>query len=120
MDGYRIPLHLEQGEHAPVKITGIRYRNFQPMIGLHPAIGARDFITLVIANPGLNEALEVTYFEWQPQGLAYPGLPQDMVEAKQRRDERFITKVISFNSLGRFKTPSGSSVTDFCIDLRRL
>ena len=120
MDGYRIPLHLEQGEHAPVKITGIRYRNYQPMIGLHPAIGARDFITLVIANPGLNEALEVTYFEWQPQGLAYPGLPQDMVEAKQRRDERFITKVISFNNLYQFKTPPDSAVTDFCIDLRRL
>ena len=120
IDGYRIPLHLEQDEHAPVKITGIRYRNFQPNIGLHPGIGSRDYITFVIANPGLNEALEITYFEWQPQGLAYPGLPEDMAEAEQRRDERFITKVISFSSFDQFKTPPDSAVTDFCVDLRRL
>ena len=120
IDGYRIPLHLEQGEHAPVKITGIRYRNFQPNIGLHPGIGSRDYITFVIANPGLNEALEITYFEWQPQGLAYPGLPEDMAEAELRRDERFITKIISFNNFDQFKTPPDSALTDFCVDLRRL
>lgn len=93
MDGYRIPLRLEQGERAPIKITGIRYRNFQPMIGLHPGIASRDSITLVIANPGLDEALEITYSEWQQQGLPYPGLPEDMAEADQRRNERFIIKI---------------------------
>lgn len=120
MDGYRIPLRLEQGEHVPVKITGVRYRNFQPFIGLHPGIKSRNFITLVIANPGLNEALEITYSEWQPQGLAYPGLPEDMAEAEQRRNERFITKKIAFNDFEQFKNPPDSAVTDFCIDLRRL
>ncbi|MDD5268760.1 MAG: transglutaminase family protein [Methylococcales bacterium] len=120
IDGYRMPLRLEQGEHGPVKITGIRYRNFQPIIGLHPGIGSRNFITLVIANPGLNEALEITYSEWQPQGLAYPGLPEDMVEAELRRAERFITKIIPFNTFNQFKAPPASAVTDFCVDLRRL
>jgi uncharacterized protein (DUF2126 family) len=120
IDGYRIPLRLEQGEQAPIKITGIRYRNFQPGIGLHPGIGARNSITFLIVNPGLDEALEITYSEWQPQGLPYPGLPEDMAEAGQRRNERFITKIVPFKNFDQFKTPPGSALTDFCADLRRL
>ncbi len=112
-------MRLEQGEQAPIKITGIRYRNFQPGIGLHPGIASRDSITFVIAHPGLDEALEITYSEWQPQGLPYPGLPEDMAEAEQRRNERFITKIVPFKNSDQFKTPPGSALTDFCADLRR-
>jgi hypothetical protein len=71
-------------------------------------------------NPVLNEALEITYCEWQPQGLPYPGLPEDMAKAELRRDERFITKIISFNKFDQLKTPPDSAVTDYCVDLRRL
>jgi uncharacterized protein (DUF2126 family) len=120
VDGYRLPLSLEQNEHGQVKITGIRYRSFQPVIGLHPHIKSRGSIAFVVANRGLKEALEISYYEWQPQGLAYSGLPEDMAEAERRRDERFITKIIPFNGLEKIKTPPNSAVTDFCVDLRRL
>ena len=120
LDDYCIPLHLEQQQQGTIRITGLRYRNFVPDIGLHPGVPSRNSITLVLAYRGLNEALEITYSEWHPHGLAYPGLPKDMVDAEQRRNERFTTKIISFNGNGQPKAPPDSAVTDYCIDLRRL
>ena len=120
VDGYRIPQLLEQGLQGSVKITGLRYRNFLPNIGLHPGIASRSSITLVLANHGLNEALEITYFEWHPQGLAYPGLPENMEDARQRRGERFITRIIPFNGYDQPKVPPEPAVKDYCLDLRRL
>ncbi|MFZ2170460.1 MAG: transglutaminase family protein [Methylococcaceae bacterium] len=120
MDGYLIPLRLEQNQQETVKITGLRYRNFQPAIGLHPGIASRNSITLVLVYRGFDEALEITYSEWHPQGLPYPGLPKDMMDAEQRRGERFTTRIISFRGYDPLKSPPDSSVTDYCLDLRRL
>ncbi|KPJ94162.1 MAG: hypothetical protein AMJ53_05835 [Gammaproteobacteria bacterium SG8_11] len=120
LDGYRIPLRLEQDQHGPVKVTGLRYRNFLPNIGLHPGIGARNSITLVLAHRGLSEALQINYYEWHPQGLAYPGLPTDMDDAEHRRSERFTTEIIPFQGYDQPRTPPDSAMTDYCLDLRRL
>jgi uncharacterized protein (DUF2126 family) len=120
IDGYRIPLRREQGEQGPVKLIGIRYRCFQPTIGLHPNIKSRDFITLLLVNPDLNQALQISYYEWQPERLAYAGLPEDIAEAKLRRNERFITKIIPFNESETVKTVPDTAFTDFYVDLRRL
>ncbi|WP_455210716.1 transglutaminase family protein [Kaarinaea lacus] len=120
LEGYRVPLRLEQDKHGPIKVTGLRYRNFLPAIGLHPGIGARNSITLVLAHRGLNEALQITYFEWHPQGLAYPGLPKGMADAESRRSERFITEIIPFQGYDQPKIPPDSAMTDYCLDLRRL
>ena len=120
LDGYRIPLRLEQDQHGPVKVTGLRYRNFLPNIGLHPGIGARSSVTLLLAHRGLNEALQITYYEWHPQGLAYPGLPTDMEDAERRREQRFATEIIPFQGYDQPKTLPDSAMTDYCLDLRRL
>ena len=120
VDGYRVPLRLEQNQQGPVKVTGLRYRNFLPNFGLHPGIAARNTITLVLAHRGLDEALQITYYEWHPQGLAYPGLPEDLDDAEQRRRERFVTEVIDFKGYDRPLAPPDSAVTDYCLDLRRL
>ena len=120
VDGFRIPLRLEQDQNGPIKVTGLRYRNFVPNIGLHPGISSRNSITLVLAHRGLNEALQITYNEWHPQGLAYPGLPKDLEDADKRRGERFSTKIISFNGYDQPNIPPDSAVTDYCLDLRRL
>ena len=120
LDGYRIPFHSAQDQQGPVKVTGVRYRNFQPTIGLHPGIASRNCITFVLVHRGLKEALEITYHEWQPQGLAYPGLPTDMADAEQRRNERFSTRVISFKGFDRPNKLPDSAITDYCLDLRRL
>ncbi|MGR9046395.1 MAG: transglutaminase family protein [Gammaproteobacteria bacterium] len=120
LDDYRLPLHREQQQQRPVQLIGLRYRNFVPTIGLHPGIPSRNSINLVLAHCGLNEALKITYSEWHPQGLAYPGLPKDMLDAEQRRHMRFSTKIIAFNGISQPKVPPDSAVTDYCIDLRRL
>jgi uncharacterized protein (DUF2126 family) len=120
VDGYRIPLHEEQDQHGPLKLSAVRYRHFQPIIGLHPGIAARNRLSFILAHHGLHEALEVTYHEWQPQGLAYTGLPEDMAEADRRRSERFTTRVIPVDDHAQVKTPPPTAVTDYCVDLRRL
>jgi uncharacterized protein (DUF2126 family) len=120
VDGYRIPFFVEQSRQGLVKVTGIRYRNFQPMIGLHPGIAARDSVTFMLMHHGLDEALEVTFHEWQPQGLAYAGLPADMSDAAQRRQERFTARVVPCIAHVPPKQPPAAAVTDYCLDLRRL
>lgn len=120
VDGYRVPMQIEQDQYGLVKVTGVRYRHFQPTIGLHPGISARNSIQLILMHRGLDEALEVTYHEWQPQSLAYPGLPNDMDEALQRRAERFTTQVIPFDASAEPKLPPDSAVSSYCLDLRRL
>jgi uncharacterized protein (DUF2126 family) len=120
VDGYRIPLQLEQDEHGLVKLTGLRYRHFRPVIGLHPGIVARDHIRLVLLHRGLDEALEVTYHEWQPQALPYPGLPADMDDATQRRNERFTSRVIAFDTADEPKSIPDAASIAYCLDLRRL
>jgi uncharacterized protein (DUF2126 family) len=120
LDGYRVPLRLEQCSQGVIKITGLRYRNFQPIIGLHPGIAARQSITLVLAHPCMDTAMEITYSEWHPQGLPYPGLPKDIADAGQRRAERFNTRIIAFNDVGPPAAPPEAAVTDYCLDLRRL
>ncbi|EIJ32866.1 transglutaminase family protein [Thiothrix nivea] len=120
VDGYRVPMQVEQDAYGLVKVTGVRYRHFQPMIGLHPGIAARNTVGFVLRHKGLDEALEVTYHEWQPQGLPYPGLPADMEEATQRRNERFICQVVPCDAGIHPKLPPDSAVSAYCLDLRRL
>ncbi|MBI1424788.1 MAG: hypothetical protein GC149_15185 [Gammaproteobacteria bacterium] len=120
VDGYRIPLHAEQDQQESIRLTGVRYRHFQPNIGLHPGIPARQCITFVLLHRDLKEALEVTFHEWQPQGLAYAGLPLDMADAAQRRYERLTTRVIAVSHHDQVRPPPASAVTPYCLDLRRL
>jgi uncharacterized protein (DUF2126 family) len=120
VDGYRVPLRLEQDQRGPVKVTGLRYRNFRPSVGLHPGIEARHSISLVLTHRNLDEALQVTYHEWQPHGSAYPGLPEDLADAERRREERFISKIVSRKGHDEAKTPPETAISDYCLDLRRL
>ena len=120
VDGYRIPLHGAQDQQGPVKITGLRYRNFLPNFGLHPGIAARNTITLVLAHRSLAEAMQITYNEWHPQGIAYPGLPVDIGDAEQRRAERFITQIISVSDYEPPLSPPDAALSDYCLDLRWL
>lgn len=120
LDGYQVPLRLEQDAHGPVKILGIRYRHFQPWVGLHPGIAARDHIRVLLRHRDLQEALEVTHYEWQPEGLPYPGLPVDLEDARERRRERITSRVVPVDGDDRPTPPPASAVSDYCLDLRRL
>lgn len=120
VEGYRVPLHEEQDRRGPVKLSGLRYRNFVPDIGLHPGIGARRAINLVLTHRSLDEALQITYHEWHPRGLPYPGLPEDLVEARRRRKERFTPRIISRKKNEPVNTPPESAMSEYCLDLRWL
>ena len=120
VEGYRAPLSQVQDQHGPVKVCALRYRHFMPDFGLHPGIAARNNITFVLTHRGLSDALQVRYFEWHPQGLAYPGLPQDLEDAAQRRAQRFVAQVISLKDCEPVKEPDKAALTPYCLDLRRL
>jgi uncharacterized protein (DUF2126 family) len=119
-NGYRIPLREEQDAHGPLKLIGLRYRNFLPFIGLHPGIAARGTISLVLVQRGRSEGLEITYHEWHPEGLPYPGLPADLMDAQKRRAERITTRIIPFETDRESKNLPESARTEYTLDLRRL
>ena len=119
LEDYRVPLRLEQTRLGPLKIAGLRYRNFIPWIGLHPGIAPRNSVTLILVQPGARQALEITYHEWHPQGSAYPGLPETLEDAEKRRAERMTTKIVRFEGQ-RPKTIPEYAITDYCLDLRWL
>jgi uncharacterized protein (DUF2126 family) len=119
-EGYRVPLRPENGRQDALQVTGLRYRNFMPFIGLHPGIKPHSSITLILANRHLDETLQITYHEWHPENEAYPGLPEDMDDAETRRSQRFTTSVIAIRGIDKPKDPPASAVTDYCLDLRRL
>ena len=48
VDGYRAPLRLETDAEGPVLVTGLRYRNFVPTVGLHPSLGAHGPVALIL------------------------------------------------------------------------
>ena len=52
VDGYQIPLRLEIDTEGPVRLTGLRYRNFVSSLRLHPRLGAHGPITLILWRPG--------------------------------------------------------------------
>lgn len=120
LDGYRIQLRDEQGESGPLKIIALRYRHFQPAIGLHPGILARHCLTFLLVHRDSDEALELNYHDWHPAGRAYPGLPKDLTDAEMRRRERFITQVVSVKYVDLPKALPDSAMTDYGVDLRRL
>ena len=119
-EGYRLPLRAERDGDGPVKLIALRYRNFLPMIGLHPGIRPRQSIGLLLIPPEGDGALEVTFHEWHPQGLAYPGLPQDLNDAQARRAERVTTRLVELDRSQQAKILPPSTLSEYCVDIRRL
>ncbi len=116
---YQVPLRTEQDEAGTVHVIGLRYRSFEPWAGLHPGIGAQGPIMLYLISPGSEQGLRITLHEWQPQSLAYEGLPETIEVAQRRVKERFVVEEISREELPSAVTPPDEAVTDYCLDLRR-
>jgi uncharacterized protein (DUF2126 family) len=116
---YRVPLRREQDETGVVLITGLRYRAFVPWAGLHPGLGALTPIVLYLLPPGGENGLRCTLHDWQPEGKAYDGLPDNLDEARKRIAERFVVEVISQDDAPDAVNPPDKAVSDYCLDLRR-
>lgn len=119
VDGYRVPLRLETDDEGPVRVTGLRYRNFVPTIGLHPGLAAHGPVALILWRADRTTALRVTLHDWEPHRKPYDGLPVDAAEARRRREERLVTELLD-SPVDAAATPPTKASTPYCLDLRWL
>ncbi|RYU57355.1 hypothetical protein EWI61_13060 [Methylolobus aquaticus] len=120
VEGIELPFQFTEREGRPVKVFGVRYRSFVPWQGLHPTLGARDKLRLVLHHPACEEACEVTWHEWRPVQGPYPGLPEDLDEARARRAERLVSRPSPRVALRPAVAAPDGSLTPWCLDLRWL
>jgi uncharacterized protein (DUF2126 family) len=122
--GVSLPWRSERDERGELKVCGIRYRSFVPAWGLHPALGAQAPVALRLRHPGRTTARVVTLHEWQPNDEAYPGLPEDLVEAARRRAERITISEESVAEPAREAADTAPvpgparEIGAYCLDLR--
>lgn len=92
--GRALPWRDEHDAHDPVRVAGLRYRAFEPTQGLHPALLGQAPVVLQLQHPARPEALALTLHEWHPDGIAYPGVPEDLADAARRRAERVVLQAL--------------------------
>jgi len=117
---FEIPLYREQGPQGAVRLTGLRYRDFVPWLGLHPGLEAHGAVKLVLTHPEVDDALSISLHNWCPDGTPYPSLPEDLDDAAQRRAECLVLKPVARASLPQVAAPPKTALTKHSIDLRRL
>ncbi|MCP5429904.1 MAG: transglutaminase family protein [Chromatiaceae bacterium] len=83
----------------------MRYRDFTPWHGLHPAIRPLGPLHLVLEHPDLPSALQVTLHNWHPQGLPYDGLPATLEDATARRAERLVVSEVPRSDIAQAAAP---------------
>lgn len=118
VDGVRLPLREERDETGVLRLGGVRLREFEPWIGLHPGVKTRMPLTLLLRHPQLPQALRLQLHAWQPAGLPYPGLPADRSEAAARREERLTRESVDAASLNAAVDPPLEAISGYGLDLR--
>ncbi|NVO07490.1 MAG: transglutaminase family protein [Rhodoferax sp.] len=119
----RLPLNHEQDSHGALAVFGIRYSSFVPGNGLHPTLVDQTPITLMLRHPHMEEQYVVKLHEWHPDGLAYPGLPRDLEDARERRSAR-VTVAKENRPFGSRPQPDAEArplnpgLTHYSLDLR--
>jgi uncharacterized protein (DUF2126 family) len=120
VEGLKIPLSELTDEAGPLRLSSIRLREFEPWLGLHPAVKPRMPLTLMLRHPEQRQALRLQIHAWQPEGLPYPGLPADRDEAEKRRQQRLTRERVDVASLDDAVEPPVEAVSRYGIDLRWL
>lgn len=120
----RLPMRHERDGAGELRVFGVRYGSFVPRSGLHPTRKVQAPLTLTLRHPDHPTHYVVQLHEWHPEGLAYPGLPKDLNEARDRRAER-ITVVEQARAqptytlaASRDRHPVQPGLTDYSFDLR--
>ena len=87
--GRALPLHAARDADGDALVAGLRYRTFMPVGGLHPTALACTPLELLLRHPRRG-AFSLTLHDWRPEGGAYPGLPDDLDDARARRAARCV------------------------------
>jgi len=112
--GHRLPLRTE----ADARVFGVRYRSFLPLRGLHPLLGEQSPLLLSLSHPELDQALELSLFDWKPTGGGYDALPSDIAEATNRRAARCVTRPKPRIELSEPKAIAPRALSAYSLDLR--
>jgi uncharacterized protein (DUF2126 family) len=93
-EGVMLPMRHENDHQGELQVFALRYRSFVPTWGLHPALPAQAPVHLLLRHPQHEMDYRITLHEWQPDGGAYAGLPEDLAAASQRRAERVALEMV--------------------------
>ncbi|HEY0464181.1 MAG TPA: transglutaminase family protein [Polyangiaceae bacterium] len=116
--GHRLPLRSEAGALGIARVFGVRYRSFVPLRGLHPLLGEQSPLLLSLSHPELDQALELSLYDWKPTGGGYDALPSDIAEARSRRAERCVTRSRPRAELGEPRAIAPRALSAYSLDLR--
>jgi uncharacterized protein (DUF2126 family) len=119
-EGVNLPLREERDRRGAVKVFGLRYRSFVPWQGLHPTLGALESVQLILYHADFERACELRWHDWHPAGGAYPGLPQDLDDARQRCQGRLTCRQFMRHDLPPADAAPEGSLTPWSLDLRWL
>jgi uncharacterized protein (DUF2126 family) len=118
-----LPVRHEHDSHGALAVFGVRYCSFVPNNGLHPTLVNQTPITVTLRHQQIEEQYVVTLHEWHPDGLAYPGLPSDLEDARERRFAR-VTMAKENRPAGFLPKPDTetrqihSGLTPYSLDIR--
>jgi uncharacterized protein (DUF2126 family) len=122
--GTCLPPRRGDRDGRELKVFGVRYTSFVPRAGLHPLLQVQSPLTLTLRH-GIDQTQFVfKLHEWHPAGQAYPGLPKDLHDARDRRSERMTVVAEDRPQRSPAGEPStglpqsGPGLTPYCLDLR--
>jgi uncharacterized protein (DUF2126 family) len=118
--GVKLPMRQERDALGELQVFGLRYRSFFPALGLHPALGMQAPVRLLLRHPERATDQIVTLHEWHPEGEAYMGLPEDLVQARQRRAERVTAQTVARSTALTMRDAPARGLGPYCLDLRAL
>ena len=116
--GFAVPLQSVEEEGQTVRLIGIRYRDFAPWRGLHPAIGPLGAVVIELSHPDISPVLRATLHNWHPHGMAYDGLPRSLEVADARRRERLVAEVLDAAEPTAALPPPVDAINGYTLDLR--
>jgi len=119
VEGCRLPLRQERDQAGPLRLFGVRYCSFVPTQGLYPGIQAQAPLDMLLWNERLGSGLRLSWHEWRPQGGPYDGLPDDLQQARERRQERLVIEPVN-TPPDTSATPPSGALSAYTLDLRYL
>ena len=116
--GFAVPLKTAGDGEQLIRLVGIRYREFAPWRGLHPAIAPLGPVVIELSHPDVPQAARAALHNWHPHGTAYDGLPGSLEIADARRRERLVVETFDAAQLPTALPLPADAMQGYTLDLR--